>query len=678
MRLGIDLGATTTVAALGTAPVTLDDGPVLASAVTWPRRAVGTKAERALDDDPGAGVRGPLGLLESGASVVELSEGPVPVVVLLGALLDRVREAAGTFDAVTLATPPDWSPRGRHTRALRAAAALGGLERVELVGAPVAAAAWLGRDEDALAVCDLGGSGCRLSVVTLGAAPRLAATRELALGADLVEESVYVELLRMLGEHDPDAAEQLETLMVGADADETWRRCHAGLAHAARAAREALSAVEETTVRVGAPVEHDLLLRREQVRSLAERDLGPVAGALRELIARAAPAPRRCVLIGGAAPTPGFADLLADALEIPVEVADEPQFVIARGAAEWPVRSSMAVGAAATARSGATGAAGSTPVTDAVTQVTGVARVLAGDVLAAALDADGGVVIVRAHEIARLDRDGRVSAVAALRGGAVRGVHAAGDGVLVVAEELATVFGPGLEPLAARRNPLAGALAGGSAWIATGGDSVRLITYALARDVAAVVQDEPLAPARRAPLRRRRGSSPPNVATALGPDLAFAIAAGPGQVSGRAGADGLSEPAAVMSQPPWTAGFARVGDQVAALRGASLVVGGDVMWSTRDARAILLPSAWLVVVTPSRWELLQVTEDGVQRRDGGGGALSWVGADANAAWLVAGSTLVLAAADGSIRRTDLAEPLQPVGVAGERVFALRGTDLVSL
>ena len=260
----------------------------------------------------------------------------------------------------------------------------------------------------------------------------------------------------------------------------------------------------------------------------------------------------------------------------------------------------------------------------------------------------------------------------------MRGVHAAGDGVLVVAEELATVFGPGLEPLAARRNPLAGALAGGSAWIATGGDSVRLITYALARDVAAVVQDEPLVPARRAPLRRRRGSSPPNVATALGPHLAFAIAAGPGQVTGRADADGLSEPVAVTSQPPWTAGFARVGAGRRRSAAASLVVGGDVCGrpATPARSCCRAAGSWSSPLPGG--SCCRSPRTGCNGVTGGGGALSWVGADANAAWLVAGSTLVLAAADGSIRRTDLAEPLQPVGVAGERVFALRGTDLVAL
>ena len=225
------------------------------------------------------------------------------------------------------------APRPR--RALHAAAALAGLPPAELVPAPVAAAAWLARDDDgdALALCDIGGSGCRVAIVTLGATPRLAASRELALGADLVEESVFVELLRMLGERDDDAAERLEALMMDVGGDELWRRCHAELARAARRAREELCWVDEAIVHVVAPVEQDLVLRREQVRALAERDLGPIAGALRELIAHASAEPRRCVLMGGAATTPGLAELLTAALLIPVEIAEAPQLVTALGAA---------------------------------------------------------------------------------------------------------------------------------------------------------------------------------------------------------------------------------------------------------------------------------------------------------------------------------------------------------
>ncbi len=87
--------------------------------------------------------------------------------------------------------------------------------------------------------------------------------------------------------------------------------------------------------------------------------------------------------------------------------------------------------------------------------------ILAEGVLAAAACADGGAIVVRESAIERIDARGQVTAEAALRGGAVRAVHAGVDGVLVLSEGLATVFGPTLDPLAARRQPLAAALADG-------------------------------------------------------------------------------------------------------------------------------------------------------------------------------------------------------------------------
>ncbi len=81
-----------------------------------------------------------------------------------------------------------------------------------------------------------------------------------------------------------------------------------------------------------------------------------------------------------------------------------------------------------------------------------------------------------------------------------------------------------------------------------------------------------------------------------------------------------------------------------------------------------------------KMELLHVSDGGVERHDGGGGPVLAAGADARAAWLVVdgGRSLILAAAEGSVRRLALPEPLEPVGIAGERVLALRGTELVAL
>ena len=179
------------------------------------------------------------------------------------------------------------------------------------------------------------------------------------------------------------------------------------------------------------------------------------------------------------------------------------------------------------------------------------------------------------------------------------------------------------------------------------------------------------------------------MATALGTELTFAIAAGGAQVTGRAGVDGLNGPVTVATQPPWTFGFARVRPHVASLLmtsavggPASLVAGGDVLWSCRDGVAALLATGgatWLAPTSASRWELLHVSdaEWAARRR-------RWPGARGRrgrrAAWLVVdgGRSLILAAAEGSVRRLALPEPLEPVGIAGERVLALRGTELVAL
>ena len=650
MRLGIDLGATTLVAALDGAPWLVE-----VAAITWSRgrvRAVGDAADAELDLDPRAGARAPLSLLESGASVVELAGGAVPVVALVGALLERAFVRAGDVDSVVLALPQGWSPAGRRARTLLAAAALAGMPTTVLVPAPLAVA----RGEDVL-VCDVGASGCRLAVVS---GERVVAVRELPLGADLLDESLFMELLRMLGEHDAASALRLEELMVSpADGNGEWRRCEVGLARAARVARERLSVVETASVAVPAPVLRELLLARGQVRAFAERDLGPIGGAARELVARA-PEVRRCVIVGGAATTPGLVDVLASALEVPVVVAAEPQSTIAMGASA-PVRSS------ARARSA-----------------------LASGVLAATVGPSGEIVAALAQgTIVVLDGSGEVVSDAPLRGGAVQTLVAAGDVVLIVAEELATLFDAGLRPLAARRSPIVGALAPGVAWIVVASETgPRLVTYAVAGDLAAVVKDEPLAPLRRGSWRSRRGPEPPSVMSGGG---AFAVASGTVQLAGWADADGVRGALEVTAQPPWTfaleaiaPGGAPITLRAAApgrpgwvLAPASLQVGPRVAWSGVSGEARLL-RGWLVVESDTGWELRRVVADGAHVVEAGSGTVAAADSDGSIAWLVVGAELVIAGVDGVVGRRALAEPIVPVGMIGERVIGLRDGRLLAV
>ena len=342
--------------------------------------------------------------------------------------------------------------------------------------------------------------------------------------------------------------------------------------------------------------------------------------------------------------------MIADALEIPVEVAPDPQRAIALGASA-PVREPSAAPGVETLAEGVLAAA------------------VCGARIVAVIEGEDGPVIASGAD------------VTPLRGGAIRSLACAGEFVLAVTDELATLFDAELHPLAARRRPLAAALGSGVAWVVVAGEGApRLITYALARGVAAVVGDEPLAPTRRAAWRPRRGTSPPTVLAAVGDRCAFAVASGGGQITGWADGDGVSGPVAVIPQAPWTFGLGEgleLRGPAAARAGwvaapAALLLGGRPIWSAGAGEARLL-GGWLAVASAGGWELRRAAE----LVSAGEGAVHAAGTDGAIAWLVVGETSLVVASE-EVRRHALPEPLVPVGIAGERVIALRDGRLVAL
>ena len=729
-RLSVDVGCTTLVAATqaGDEPPRLvtfadEDGPAgtLTASLTWSgdgSARVGTHADLALDADPHRGVRGPLAHLEAGDAILELAAGPVPVTALVGELLARAQRAAATqlgdapADAV-LTIPAAWPPDGRRARALRAAAALGGLPAVTLVPSAVAVAELVREPGDEIVlVCDVGGRTTQVSLVDLGARPaRLLAATELVVGADLFDELLYVEVLRRLAEHDADAARRLEDLqlrMAAADAEPDapqWIACQARLARAVRHCREALAREPRAALTIPEPVGLEIELEREDVAALLATETQLVAGAAREQLARAGDAgpgpgatPPRAVLVGGGAEAPGLRDALDAELGVATTIADAPVTAVARGAlAATRGRAAIAAPVARTPASPAPAPPRPAPVRQAL-------RTVLEDVTVATLVGDEVVAVVRhdRHQRAvRADARGRVSAAFGVPGSEVVAVTATDDAVIVAGESEASVLSADLRPLTTVARPLVAAAHGAVAWIVWRDEQaapvLRLTTLAIERRAARAVEDERLglAPAivpTRRPRRAARPQPPAPHWAVCGERLLFAVAARgragrPAQLLGEALPAGLAGVQA-RGGPPWvTARAPTPAGAVAVLTGGdgsatalSLGEAEVASWPVGYRVRILAEEPhrpWVVAARYGRWEALRLDAGELARVRTGDGTVEAILSDGDALWLVCESggerRLVLVDAGGALRRlAALSVPLDPVGRAGDEVLVLAG------
>ncbi|MFG2041130.1 Hsp70 family protein [Dactylosporangium sp. NPDC048998] len=262
-----------------------------------------------------------------------------PAAEHVAAVLARVAaeavRAAGAVPPTVLTHPAAWRPDRR--RLLAGAARLAGLGDPELLPEPVAAARYytavLGRHVPAgscLVVCDLGAGTFDVSVVRRAADGfSIAAADGLTDVGGLDLDAAVVRLARARTAGDP-AWDRLDRPRTPEEAAARLR-----LWHGARAAREELSAapVAELYVPlVGAlPIARDELERA--VEPLLDRTVERTVAALRD--AWVTPQDVAGVfLVGGASRTPLAVDLLHRALRIAPVAVEHPDVVVACGSVQ--------------------------------------------------------------------------------------------------------------------------------------------------------------------------------------------------------------------------------------------------------------------------------------------------------------------------------------------------------
>jgi hypothetical protein len=315
-RLGIDLGATRTVAVV-CRPV--PDGPP-DTHVYELSSVLSLNADGAMvpgfSADPAREARGftarvgvPGPLLVAGRSWAA----ETLCAVLVRRLVDRIAEReGGQPEGIALSRPPSWS---LHAESLLGAALEGFGLAVTFVAAP-----------RAVAIRDGGGSAGPLAVLDLGESHCTAAV----VGADLdvlaaerVDGGAGTELDRLLAER----------VAAGGPADD------AALLHACRGAKERLSA--EPAVEIAVPTGHPSPLHASPPASWLNRD--SFDELARPLVEAAAALLRRTVeasgvdvadvlLVGGSARVPLVGTVVAETLGRPARIDPEPEHAAAIGA----------------------------------------------------------------------------------------------------------------------------------------------------------------------------------------------------------------------------------------------------------------------------------------------------------------------------------------------------------
>ncbi|HKT02827.1 MAG TPA: Hsp70 family protein, partial [Rugosimonospora sp.] len=345
--LGIDIGTTHTVAALGGAggrgqPLLFDASFLLPSAVYADmdgRLLVGRDAERSARLDPMRFEPNPKRRVDEGT--VLLGPRAYPVADLLAALLRRVGDeaarVAGALPARTVLTfPANWA--GSRRGILVEAAERAGLPAVALVPEPVAAAFYFTAvaghavpPGGCLVVYDFGGGTFDTSV--LRRRPDhgwevLASDGIYDLGGVDLDAAIVEHLGRTLGTRDAALWHRLRE-----PADDATRRRLLLLQEEARAAKEQLSRSSSAAIPV--PLfDLDVVLTREEFEQLArpylQRTVDLTAATLQRAGVRADQV-RGLFLVGGSSRVPLASTLLHQRLGLAPTVIEQPELVVALG-----------------------------------------------------------------------------------------------------------------------------------------------------------------------------------------------------------------------------------------------------------------------------------------------------------------------------------------------------------
>ncbi|GIG67056.1 Hsp70 family protein [Phytomonospora endophytica] len=345
VALGVDFGTSHTVAVWrrddGPAvPLLFDGSPLLPSGVyadTVDGLRAGRAAANAARVDPARFEPNPKRRVDDGSLL--LGEDEFAVVDVIAAVLTRVRaeavRVAGAVDAVVLTHPAAWGPRRRLV--LEDAAENAGLAGATLLPEPVAAARYfttvLGRRisaGQAVVVFDLGGGTFDASVVTAGGGGfEVAAVDGLeSLGGVDVDQALIELLARVHGER-----EGWSRLMSPESPRE--RAARRLFTEDVRMAKEALS----TDSRAELPIpllDVPAMLTREELEAVTGRLLEGAVATTRAVVRAAKLTPERIAgvfLVGGASRMPLVATMLHRALGVAPTVIEQPELVVAQGAA---------------------------------------------------------------------------------------------------------------------------------------------------------------------------------------------------------------------------------------------------------------------------------------------------------------------------------------------------------
>lgn len=281
--LGIDFGTTATAAATANGQldvVVVDGSPRVASTVVADDDGTlltGTAAERQAVVAPERAERTPKRRM--GDRLILLGDQALAPVDAVAAVLRVVvdealrRHGGEPPDVVVLTHPVTWAKE--RLDVLREAAARAGLDHVQLVAEPIAAATQLadGRVQEGehVAVYDLGGGTFDTAVLRLvdGSFALVGLPGgDDRLGGEYFDERLYQHVGERLAAEDPSAWDQLRT-----STDRPWTRANATLRSEVRQAKEALSSLAEAAVYIPAPVDREIRVTRAELESLLAPDI---------------------------------------------------------------------------------------------------------------------------------------------------------------------------------------------------------------------------------------------------------------------------------------------------------------------------------------------------------------------------------------------------------------------
>lgn len=344
--LAIDFGTTNTSAAIASGGrvdvVEIDGSARMSSAVFVDDQGeliVGFAADAHLPLAPDRAERTPkrrLGdsVMVLGATVVE----PVDAVaaVLRSIAAEAIRRQGGEQPTkLCLTHPARWG--GVRLRLLAEAASRAGLPAPVLVPEPVAAALYFADERISpgsyVAVYDLGGGTFDTAVLRRTddgfevAGPPGGDER---VGGELFDERIHAHLGARLATAHPDAWESLRF-----DTSRTWRKAAHDFRREVRQAKESLSAQADYTIYLGAPVDAELLLTREELETLVHSEIEATVDELLATISRAGLTAQDLAavnIVGGSSRIPLVTRLVAERVGRVPDTWGDPKAVVALGA----------------------------------------------------------------------------------------------------------------------------------------------------------------------------------------------------------------------------------------------------------------------------------------------------------------------------------------------------------